>query len=58
MGLGVRWEGSIIGTALYNEGTRNRKFVPLLFGEESISTILSRSEARPDTGFLTSFPNS
>lgn len=39
LGLGARWEGTIIGTALYTEGTRNRKFVPLLFDDESSSTI-------------------
>lgn len=39
LGLGARWEGSNIGTALYNEGSRNWKFVPVLFDDESIQTI-------------------
>jgi hypothetical protein len=39
LGLGARWEGTIIGTALYTEGSRNRKFVPLLFDDESIHTV-------------------
>lgn len=30
-GLGVRWEGNIIYQHLYNAGTRNTRFIPVLF---------------------------
>jgi hypothetical protein len=33
-GLGARWEGAIIGQALYNDGMLNRKFIPVLLGDD------------------------
>lgn len=38
----ARWEGTIIGTALYTDGARNRKFVPVLLDDESIDSIPGR----------------
>src|ERR1035441_752667 len=38
-GLGARWEGAIIGQAIYGEGTVNRKFIPVLVGNESVEWI-------------------
>jgi hypothetical protein len=38
-GLGARWEGAIIGQALYNDGMLNRKFIPVLFGDETTAHI-------------------
>jgi hypothetical protein len=34
LGLGARWEGAIIGQALYSDGTVNQKFVPVLLGDD------------------------
>jgi hypothetical protein len=33
-GLGARWEGTIIGQALYTDGMLNRKFIPVLLDDE------------------------
>ncbi|HEY0554274.1 MAG TPA: SEFIR domain-containing protein, partial [Thermoanaerobaculia bacterium] len=38
-GLGARWEGAIIGQALYNDGMLNRKFIPVLFDDETTAHI-------------------
>jgi hypothetical protein len=34
LGLGARWEGAVIGQALYSDGTVNQKFVPVLLGDD------------------------
>jgi hypothetical protein len=39
IGLGASWEGAVIGQALYSDGTRNRKFIPVLFGDEPAAYI-------------------
>lgn len=39
LGLGARWEGAIIGQALYSDGTVNRKFVPVLLGDDQAAHI-------------------
>lgn len=39
LGLGACWEGAIIEQALYEEGTFNRKFIPVLFGDVSVKYI-------------------
>lgn len=33
LGLGVTWEGNIITDNLYKNGTRNEKFIPIVFSE-------------------------
>ncbi|HEX3531484.1 MAG TPA: SEFIR domain-containing protein [Thermoanaerobaculia bacterium] len=39
VGLGSRWEGAIIGQALYNDGAVNRKFIPVLLGDDQPAHI-------------------
>lgn len=38
-GLGARWEGHLTLQHLYNNGALNTKFIPILMGEENISSI-------------------
>ena len=38
-GLGVRWEGNLIYQHIYNAGTLNTKFIPVLFEGGSVSDI-------------------
>jgi SEFIR domain len=38
-GLGARWEGHLTLQQLYNNGAVNTKFIPILMGEENISSI-------------------
>jgi tetratricopeptide (TPR) repeat protein len=38
-GLGVRWEGGLIYRALYRDGRRNTKFIPILFEASDSSHI-------------------
>jgi hypothetical protein len=38
-GLGVRWEGGLIYQYIYNAGSRNTKFVPVLFRREDQAFI-------------------
>ncbi|HZF11490.1 MAG TPA: TIR domain-containing protein [Thermoanaerobaculia bacterium] len=38
-GLGASWEGAVIGQALYSDGTRNRKFIPILLGDEPAAYV-------------------
>lgn len=33
-GLGIRWEGNLIYQHIYNAGTSNTKFIPVIFGQE------------------------
>lgn len=39
VGKGVRWEGSIITNELYEHNSHNRRFIPIIFGEENIANI-------------------
>jgi len=45
--LGARWEGAVIGQAIYDEGTNNRKFIPVLLGKESQESILNHCGRHP-----------
>jgi Zn finger protein HypA/HybF involved in hydrogenase expression len=38
-GLGVKWEGNLIYQHIYNKGTENSRFIPILFEEDSPQTI-------------------
>jgi hypothetical protein len=38
-GLGATWEGMVITQELYNAGTRNTKFVPVIFASEDAAYI-------------------
>lgn len=38
-GKGVKWEGNLIYQYLYNSGTQNSKFIPVLFNDSSQSSI-------------------
>jgi SEFIR domain len=38
-GLGVRWEGNLIYQHLYNAGTSNEKFIPVVFSASDIQYI-------------------
>ena len=38
-GLGVRWEGNLIYQHLYNAGTINHRFVPVIFAHEHSNFI-------------------
>lgn len=38
-GLGSRWEGAIITQEIYDNGGRNRKFIPVLFDQEDMTHI-------------------
>lgn len=38
-GLGARWEGAIITQALYDNGGRNDKFIPVVFGTTDVTFI-------------------
>ena len=38
-GLGVRWEGSLIYQHIYNEATTNKRFIPILFGDDNVENI-------------------
>lgn len=39
VGLGARWEGGLTTQSLYESGGRNDKFIPLVFGSESLQEI-------------------
>ena len=34
-GKGVKWEGAIITQEIYDQEGRNKRFIPVLFGEEN-----------------------
>ena len=39
IGLGAKWEGSLITQALYNSGGRNEKFIPIVFDSRDVEHI-------------------